>query len=163
MNLRLTIEELDGLGALATAWVEEQERHIQNVGTPLSPDRLEDARRAGVRHPERVHVLAVPRIPWPANPALRAVVEMTRLLLPETRATTVRYGIFLRNDVIDDRAILVHELVHTAQYERLGGVLPFLRQYVHELISDPPGPLEEEAAAVAAEICGAPVTQDAMP
>jgi hypothetical protein len=161
LNLRLTIEELDGLGPLATAWLEEQERHIQNVGVPLSARQIADARLAGVQHPERVKVLGVPEIPWPDNPALHGVVEMTRILLPETRSTTIRYGIFIRLDAWDDRTLLVHELVHTAQYERLGGILPFIRQYVHELISAPPGPLEEEAAAVAAKICGADCLNDA--
>jgi len=129
LKLKLTIEELDGFGPLATAWLEEQELHIQNVGVPLSDSQLTDARRAGVQHPERVKVLGVPEIPWPANPALRGVVEMTRILLPETRSTTIRYGIFIRSDAWLDRMLLVHELVHTAQYERLGGILPFLRQY----------------------------------
>ncbi len=154
MNLRLTIEELDGLGPLATAWLEEQERHIQNLGVPLTPTQIADAKRAGVQHPERVKVLSVPRIPWPADTALRGVVEMTRVLVPETRGTTIRYGIFIRSDAMDDRSLLVHELVHTAQYERLGGILPFIRQYMHEHITNPPGDLENEAAAVAAEICG---------
>ena len=149
----MTIEELDGLGALGTAWLEEQERHIQNVGVPLSENQLADARRAGVQQPERVKVLGVPQIPWPANPALRGVVEMTRVLAPETRGTTIRYGIFIRLDAISDRRLLVHELVHTAQYERLGGILPFIRQYLHEHITNPPGALESEAAALAAEIC----------
>jgi hypothetical protein len=154
LNLRLTIEELDGLGPLATSWLEEQELHIQNLGVPLTEGQLEDARRAGVQHPERVKVLGVPQIPWPADTALRGVVEMTRILVPETRSTTIRYGIFIRSDAMGDRPLLVHELVHTAQYERLGGILPFIRQYLHEHITNPPGELETEAAAVTAAICG---------
>ncbi len=154
MNLRLTIEELEGLGPLATAWLEEQERHILNIGVPLSVSQLNDARRAGVQHPERVRVLAVPQIPWPETPALRGVVEMTRLLTPETRGTTVRYGIFIRADSIGDRQLLVHELVHTAQYERLGSMLAFIRQYLDEHIRNAPSEMEIEAEAVAAKICG---------
>ena len=72
----------------------------------------------------------------------------------ETRSTTIRYGIYIRSDAMGDRTLLVHELVHTAQYERLGGILPFIRQYMHEHITSPSGELESEAAAVAAEICG---------
>jgi hypothetical protein len=125
-----------------------------NIGVPLSVNQLNDARRAGVQHPERVRVLAVPQIPWPENPALRGVVEMTRVLTPDTRGTTVRYGIFIRSDSLHDRMLLVHELVHTAQYERLGGILAFIRQYLHEHITDPPGEMENEAEVVAAKICG---------
>ena len=32
--------------------------------------------------------------------------------------------------------ILVHELVHTAQYERLNGIPGFLRQYLRDCLKD---------------------------
>jgi len=51
---------------------------------------------------------------------------------------------------------LVHELVHTGQYERLGGVRPFLERYLRECltIGYPMGALEQEAIRIAEEICG---------
>lgn len=149
----MTIEELDGLGGLATGWLEQQERRALTSGAPLSESQFADARGAGVQHPEKVRVLSVAKIPQPDIPALRSVVEMTQILIPETRSTTVRHGIYIRSDAWNDRRLLVHELVHTAQDERLGGILPFLRQYLHEHITHNPGPLESEAAARAAEIC----------
>jgi hypothetical protein len=46
-----------------------------------------------------------------------------------------------------DRRIIAHECVHTAQYERLGGFAEFLRDYLHECleVGYPAGPLEQEA------------------
>jgi len=70
---------------------------------------------------------------------------------------TLQYGIFLRADCPQDRHLVVHELVHTSQYERLGGVIPFLRDYITECatLGYRRSPLEQEAEEVAAQICGA--------
>jgi len=67
----------------------------------------------------------------------------------------LQYGIFIRLDCWRDRALIAHELVHTAQYERLGGILPFLRQYLFECVTIgyPEAPMEQEAIAVAARVC----------
>jgi hypothetical protein len=55
------------------------------------------------------------------------------------------------------RAMIVHELGHTAQYERLGGGFePFLRQYLFECltIGYPEAPMEQEVIALTSRICG---------
>jgi len=48
----------------------------------------------------------------------------------------------------------VHELVHTHQYERLGGIEPYLRQYLTErqTFNYPNNPLEVEAWQLATNI-----------
>jgi hypothetical protein len=52
--------------------------------------------------------------------------------------------------------MVVHELGHTAQYERLGGFEPFLRQYLFECITIgyPEAPMEQEVVSLTARICG---------
>jgi hypothetical protein len=141
---------------LACAWAEEQEGRILHEGVALTPAQLEDARRVGISHPERVRLLKVGAIPMPSDPILRAAAEMTGLLSPLTCGLTLRYGIFIRTDHRDERRLLVHELVHTAQYERLGGVRPFLERYLRECLTMgyPMGALEQEAIRVETEICG---------
>jgi hypothetical protein len=81
-----------------------------------------------VAEPERVRLLYVPEIPIPEHPALRAAANATQLISPLTGGLTLRSGIFIRSDYRFNRAMIVHELGHTAQYERLGGFEPFLRQ-----------------------------------
>jgi hypothetical protein len=51
--------------------------------------------------------------------------------------------------------LIVHELVHTSQYEKLGGFLPFLRKYLLQLINIgyPDAPMEQEAIKIAEKIC----------
>ncbi len=68
----------------------------------------------------------------------------------------MRHGIFIRSDCLRDRALIVHELAHTAQYERLGGILPFLRKYLFECLTTgySEAPLEQEAISMADRVCG---------
>jgi hypothetical protein len=141
---------------LAVRWATSKERHILEHGVSLAPAQLEDARRAGVIHAERVRLQAVDRIPWPIHPMLRQAVEATGLLSPDTIGLTLCYGIFIRADHWNARRLVVHELVHTAQYERMGGIRPFLKVYLHEcLVSGYPlGSLEQEARRMENEICG---------
>lgn len=85
---------------------------------------------------------------------LKAAYDTINFLTAKPRGLTLRYGIFVRADCREDRDLLLHELVHTAQYERLGGIVAFLRKYLFECTTAGYGaaPLEEEAIAVARRI-----------
>ena len=154
MNM-ITREEFKVLLPLACAWSEEQERIILRDGVPLSPAQTTDAKNVGVAHPEQVRLLKVTRIPMPENPALRDAAVAVELITPRTGGLTLRYGIFIRADCWDDRRLVFHELVHTSQYERLGGIQQFLRQYLFECITIgyPAAPLEQEAVTTTAKLC----------
>ncbi len=149
-------EEFRVLLPLACAWAQEQERIILREGVPLSTMQIGDARRIGVAHPERVRLHVVDEIPLPTHPALRTAAEMTGLISPMTVGLTLRYGIFIRSDCQGERSLVVHELVHTLQYERLGGFMPFLQQYLQECITIgyPAAPMEQEAKRIEREMCG---------
>jgi hypothetical protein len=136
---------------IATRWIARQEKRIVANGVPLNKELLADAVAAGVAAPERVRLLRVNFVPLPRQRALRVIALKLGLLSPHTAGLTARYGIFIRHDFWHDRALLVHELAHTAQYERFGGIKPFLWQYLHECLTDgyPFGQLEIEAARVA--------------
>jgi hypothetical protein len=151
----ITTEQFKILLPLASGWAEEQERIILRDGAPLSPTQTSDARSIGVVHPERVRLLRVPRIPLPQHPILHAAAEATQLISPNTIGLTLRYGIFIRSDFWGDRRLVVHELVHTSQYERLGGVQQFLQQYLQECITIgyPAAPMEQEAVTTTARLC----------
>jgi len=150
----VTQEEFEQLLPLATNWVEEQESIIIREGEPLNPVQLENAREIGVTYPEKIRLLNVIEIPTPQDPILATVAEKTGLLNPTTAGLCVRYGIYMTLDSWENRQLVVHELVHTWQYERLGGITPFLRRYLDECLNDgyPDSPLEQEAVRVAGEI-----------
>ena len=132
-----------------------QEASILRDGAGLSGINTLDARRIGVNQPQRVKLLKVPEVPQPKHPALAQAIEATQLISPLTAGLTLRFGIFIRADCWDDRHLICHELVHTAQYERLGGFRPFLTQYLSECltIGYPEAPLEQEAIITANCIC----------
>ncbi|MDQ6809318.1 MAG: hypothetical protein M3Z64_07825 [Verrucomicrobiota bacterium] len=139
------------LAPAAAAWVARQEHRILREGERLSPSELDDAVRIGIRHPERIRVLTVSSIPPFRARWLRRCATGMPFVSANTIGLTARYGIFLREDYRHDRSLLRHELAHTAQYERLGGIRPFLRQYLGEWleVGYPSGALEVEASAVA--------------
>jgi len=152
----ITPQQFEMLFPLACAWAAEQERTVFQSGVALTEWQLADARRVGVAQPERVRLLRVVEIPTPTHPALAAAASATNLISPSTTGLTLRYGIFVRADCWEERSLVVHELVHTSQYERLGGFEGFLRRYLLECIAPPGypyGPMEQEAITTAARLC----------
>ena len=149
------VDQFEMLLPLAVEWASEQERRILREGQPLSEEQIADAKAVGVRDPERVRVLPVAAIPSPHHPALNAACQQIEFLPTAPSGLTLQYGIFLRADCLGDRHLVVHELVHTSQYERLGGIRPFLRDYLFECatIGYREAPLEQEASEIAQRIC----------
>ena len=136
---------------LACSWVRKQETLILSTGTALNAAQLADARRIGLANPERVRIKIVEKIPLPLHPLLRRAAKQFRWLGSDTIGIALRYGIFIQTDYAKDRRLLLHELTHTLQYERLGGIRLFLQRYLHECLTAgyPFGALEEEARQIA--------------
>jgi hypothetical protein len=137
----------------AAAWAQGQEEFILRdpAAIGLTPQTQDIARRAGVRHSDAVRVLAVPGIPLPEEVDLREAAGAFRLITPRTAGLTIGHGIFVRQDCLKDAKLISHELMHVAQYERLGSILAFLQQYLSEVNEHgyPEAPMEQEAIAFA--------------
>jgi hypothetical protein len=119
---------------LAVEWATAQAAHILAAGAPLTTEGLGLAQRVGVRAPAAVRVLHVPRIPGPEHPALRAACEALGFLGASTAGLTLGSGIFIREDLASQRALLAHELRHVAQYEEYPSIAGYLARYVPELL-----------------------------
>jgi hypothetical protein len=141
---------------LATAWVLEQERFILENGVPLTNVQLADAKLVGVARPERIRLFRVEQIPLPQHPELEEMKEAMKLTAPALPGLALRHGIYVRASHWGQRRIVVHEMAHTAQYERLEGVRAFLECYVYEclVIGSTSSPMEQEAITVTQRICG---------
>jgi hypothetical protein len=131
---------------IACAWAKRQETMILQKGVALSAAQVLTASRIGIAYPERVRLLAVQGMP-PQNWMLRSIGKKLGFVSDATIGMTLRYGILIRAEHWGDRRLLIHELAHVAQYERLGGFRRFLSQYLQECISPgyPFGDLELEA------------------
>ncbi len=136
-------------------WAQQKEQEILQVGNQLSESQLQDAKLVPLIHPENVRLLRVSTIPLPDDPELRFAAQAVRLITPNTPGFSCRYGIFIKDDHWHNREIIVHELIHTAQYERLGGHQQFLTQFLTEIIQHglSTAPLEQEAINRTQLIC----------
>jgi hypothetical protein len=152
--MSISPEQFVTLLPAAAQWAEDQEKAILRSGVNLNEAQQNDARRVGVKNPGKIRLLKVSVIPAPMDPALAQAAAEISLITEHTAGLTLRYGIFLRVDRWNDRELLIHECVHTAQYERMGGFLPFLQQYLLECVTIgyPAAPLEQEAIDTAAKI-----------
>lgn len=150
----VTPKQLEELLPRACLWASDQEERILAQGIALTPEQHADAKSTQVKCPERVRLLRVTRIPMPEDIGLRQAAQATGLISPATIGLTLRYGIFIRDDHWGDRTLVAHELAHTMQYERLGGIEAFLRQYLLECVTVgyPAAPMEQEAIRLAASI-----------
>jgi len=157
MDRQTTIDQLEQILPLAAQWAADQERRVLCEGVPLSKIELADAKAIGVRNPERVRLLRVDAVPVPVHPMLRAAAASINFFTATPRGLALDHGIFIRADHWRDRALIAHELVHTAQFQRFGGILPFLQTYISQCatVGYSNAPLELEAIAMAARICSA--------
>ena len=155
MDRHSTIDQLEELLPLAAQWAAAQERRVLCEGVPLSKIELADAKKIGVRNPERIRLLRVDAVPVPAHPMLRAAAASINFITAAPLGLALDCGIFVRADHWRDRALIAHELVHAAQYQRLGGILPFLQTYIVQCatVGYRNAPLELEAIATSARIC----------
>lgn len=136
------------------AWACRRERTICCEGTPLTAYQRELARVAGVVHGDAVRVSLAEEIPVPLPLVLRRIATRVGLISPYLAGMTLGHGIVLRSDCRDDTRLLLHELTHVAQVERLGGIASFMRAYVRECVwpGYPHGPLEREARAAESRV-----------
>jgi len=141
---------------VAVQWVYDQEQFILEKGIGLTTDLKIDAYQVGVKKIEKVRLFKVDAIPIPSDPKLKNVLDDIRLLNSSTIGASYRYGILIKSEHWLDRKLIVHELVHTMQYERFGSIEAFLEQYIAECIKPgyPMGALEQEAWRIEDEICG---------
>ena len=154
MDRESLIAQFPTLLPLAVEWAKREERRIREHGVPLTSQEAVNAKAVGVADPNRVRLLRVEAVPRPENPVLEAACNTLDFLTPATRGLTLGHGIFIRSDCWRDPALIAHELVHVAQYERMGGIESFLRRYLMECLTVGyhQSPLEREASDVAARI-----------
>lgn len=143
----------------AWLWLRRHERRILRLGRPLDVDEWHDAVAAGVKEPDAIRVVVTAPLPTPGAALLRGLARVTRFPLDAPIGMALGYGIYLDRSVAECRSTLVHECVHVAQLESLGGRLAFLHRYLHDCLRESywRSELEAEANRVADAICSRPV------
>lgn len=152
--------EFQRLFPLAWDWAKAQEEFILERGASLGPVYSIDAERVGIKDPSRVRVLIVDRIPVPEDEELAEAASRSLIITAACRGVAIGHGIIIRLDCWGDRELMVHQLIHVAQCERAGGFEPFLYQYLSQrqtCATFTLGSFEDEARAMARQICAFPV------
>ena len=136
-------------------WVKNQEKLILNNGVALNEDQKIDAYLIGVKNIDKVRLLEVDQIPIFKEKKLEELNKIAGFQSDATIGITFQYGIYIKKGFMKKRSLIVHELVHTMQYERVGGIENFLKQYLLECLTTgyPNGELEQEARKIEREIC----------
>ena len=144
LPLGLALTLASGIAPATARWAADQERHILAEGQPLNHEALAFALELEITKPESIRVLEVKSVPLPAPRPLVKLATRWGIPVFEPAGMALGRGIYL----LDGHSrILRHELVHVAQYERLGGIEPFMRQYLTECLVHGylDSPLEVEA------------------
>lgn len=134
----------------AAAWVAREEARVLRSGRPLDLGERRLATAAGVREPERLRLLEVERIEFPILRQLSPLLRRWGRGPRPTLGLCLRHGLQRVTAAPRPLELLAHECVHTAQYERLGGIQPFLRAYFRQCLTLGyfRAPLEREAVEI---------------
>ena len=151
-------ETFEHLLPLAYEWAKALEELVLSRGAQLGPRHAVDAQLARIKDISRVRVLVVDRIPPPENRELALAARRLGIISEDTRCMGFGYALVVRADAWNDRELILHNLFHIAQCERVGGLEPWVRRYLNDRTSCADftiGSLEEEARGLAREICSA--------
>jgi len=132
------------------------EQKILAEGRPLTDAEKELARRANIKDVDRVRVLVRDSVPLPESERLRQRLEEIGFLslIRTALGTTKGYGIILTPAGFKRPTSLAHELIHVAQYERLGGIAAAMEYHLPNLKANGyrQSELEDEAFRLAPAI-----------
>ena len=126
--------ETDAIARLAADWAEAQAQGSLAQGRPLTPTQAALAREVGVLHPSRVRIHLVKTLPAPRDPALTTAAGRIGLMPQAADGMTLGYAVLIKRGAENDTQLLRHELRHVAQYEREGGIRPFLAKHIPDLM-----------------------------
>lgn len=121
----------EGISPVMARWAEVQEKRVLREGEPLGEEMLDFANGLGIHEAENVRVMEVERIPLPVPRWLLGAARRMRLPVFEPCGMALGRGIYL---LPGQQRSLPHELVHVMQYQREGGILPFMKRYVRECL-----------------------------
>jgi len=134
-----TQAKIDALIPVALEWYDNVEKMLYAKGRVLSEAEKRQAIQLGVKNPDKIRVVILEKFPEPNNQTENNHIEGARAM---------GNIILIKPRHKDNSVILCHELVHTAQIDRLG-LKQFLKRYAleREILGYSRSLLENEAYA----------------
>jgi len=143
----MDIKDLPLILPEAIAWATENERAIRVQGVGLIEHGITMAQRVGIQRPELVRVQFVTQLPLPPETMrLRQLAE--GMGFQSMSGVTLGYGMYIVKEHMSN-TLLCHELRHVQQYESMGGIAPFMEEYLRQVLTHGymDSPLEVDARA----------------
>lgn len=121
------------------------------MGRKLSDEELLWAKQIGISQPDKIRILNVAKIPTPVPNFIERLIQRKGYPAGSAAGMCMRYGIYAKETYAHRKSLIAHELVHTHQFERLGGLYHFLKTYLQEtmILGYHNSPLEKEANTTA--------------
>jgi len=117
-------------------WIEEMENFIQSNGRFLNNEELTFAKKIGILNYEIIKVWESKRVPKPKNIMIQYLGNEIGFFSSNTNGISFRYGIFIHSSCSNKISVLEHELIHTLQYERFGGIEKFILCYLDDVLNN---------------------------
>ena len=119
----------------AITWAEAISWNAQKNGVALNPRWVQLAEAVGVQQPDKIRIYAVQEIPRPGNVELAKKAAQVGLLGPTIRGLTLGYSVIVLGVHQNNPRVLAHEFRHVYQYEQVGSLEGFLREYLQQIIT----------------------------
>lgn len=131
----------------AVWWLTRNEKIALRLGRPLNHEELLWAEQLEILRPDKIRILNVSRMPSPVPLFIEKFMQRRGFPVGNAAGMCMRYGIYVVEKYAHKKSLIAHELVHTHQFERLGGTWTFLRTYLYQTLSMGyiNAPLENEA------------------
>jgi len=125
--------------------VRNQEKALR-LGHPLTSKYLRIAKELGIDKADKIRIYTVHDLPAPQDQKLADAARALGYNSPDIVAYTYGYGIWIKDGNQDNNGVLIHELIHVRQAERMG-LKEQIRQYLTQLFifGYRQAPLEVEA------------------
>jgi hypothetical protein len=140
----------------AWLWLRLHQRRILHHGRELTDKERRFAEKLGIKDCDKVRLWSVDQVPSPGGFLLSGLGRLAGVSTHSAKGMALDHGIYLESAQDSRPSLVAHELVHVAQFERLGGTWLFLRDYLRQCLEDGywNAPLEIEARERAEEIVG---------
>lgn len=134
----------DALAPALARWTLDRERSILNAAAPLPASMVSFAAELGITSPETLRLELVDQVALPVTKQWVALARGIGIPLFNPSGMCLGRGISATST---NPSLIRHELVHTLQFQRLGGHQAFMWRYIFECLrfGYAAAPLEIEA------------------
>lgn len=129
------------------SWFAYHQTVALNTGIKLRNSESQLAELIGCQDPNIVRLVYCNEMPVVKSKALKDAFSQYDFNIGDASGLCLGYGIFIHKSKKGDGRILAHELTHTMQFERFGGIAGFLNEYISQFLKFGYDrmPLEKEA------------------